>query len=97
MSEEEKKDVFELEVLEGGVIKGKLDLDKDGDPIVEADIYSKEALQEIINRGVAVDGVKVVDVDTSLSNITLMVDSDKDGEPSMKVVVSLKELLEQIF
>lgn len=94
--EEEKKDMFKMEVV-GGTIKADLDLDRDGDPILKAEIFSKEALEEILKRGVAKDGVKVADVDASLSNIEITIDSDKDGEPSMKVIVSLKELLDQVF
>jgi len=93
----EEKKIWDLVAGDDGSFKASLDLDGDGDPIVEVEVYSKEALQEILDKGVAKEGVKIVEVDSSLSSIVLLIDSDKDGEPSMKVTVSLKEALGLIF
>ena len=93
MSEENKK--FNFEVKDGKLSFG-VDPNADGENVVSGNLHLSEAIQEAVDRGEAVEGVKVVDFSFNGSKLVLKVDSDKDGEVLLDLEIDLGEAFDEI-
>lgn len=79
-----------VEFKDGMIVAG-LDLDQDGEKSMELKLHMKEGLEEIINRGEAIPGAKLVDFKFEMTKMVLKIDSDKDGEPLLELKIDLAE------
>jgi len=93
--EENKNKKFEVGFADNK-LNLSLDLNQDGDKLMTLKLNLSEAIQEVINRGDKVDGVKLVAFDFSLTKLKLTLDTDQDGEALMELEIDLAEALDEI-
>lgn len=67
------------------------DLDQDGKESSRATVFLGEAVQEIFDKGVKKEDVKLVDFELSPMGIKLKLDTDKDGESVFEYELSFGE------
>lgn len=80
-----KDDAFEL----------KVDPNKDGQPVVELKVFSKEALEEAFKRQEAIAGAKLVSFGFEGAKLKLVLDTDKDGQPLLELIVDTMEIFDE--
>lgn len=84
------------QTFEGSKLVAKLDSDGDGVASVQVELNMSEALAELISKGQAKEGVKVVDFSFDVTGLTLKVDTDKDGEDLLLVKIAFSESVDEI-
>lgn len=85
---------FDVKV-EGEKLNIGLDLNEDGEKLLEASIHLPEAIQEILKKGEMVEGAKLVDFEFGLGGIKLSLDTDQDGEKLVEININLSEALDE--
>ena len=85
---------FEVSFKEGNLCFGT-DLNEDGKKSIDCKLHLNEALEEVIKRGDAIEGAKLVDFRFELTKLVLVIDTDKDGEKLFELVVDLAEAFEE--
>lgn len=90
----------ESKVVNYGFTEGVLDLDvdvnMDGEPVLKASLNVNEAIQEAIQKGVAIEGVSIVAFEFEGSKLKLAIDSDMDGDSLLKIEIDLMEAFDEI-
>lgn len=82
--------------VDDGKVKIGLDSDQDGKNSVSLNLIIDEAVQEIFNKGEAIEGKALVDFKfLPTGEISLSLDTDKDGEPSLQLEASIMEALQE--
>ena len=95
MSEEKEKKVLEVDFKDGELLMSA-DSNKDGEKVLDLKVNLSEAVQEVLNRGEALEGAKLLEFDFSLSKLVLKIDTDKDGEKLLDISIDLAELLDEV-
>lgn len=82
--------------VEDGQLKFGVDANEDGQNSLTVKLHLSEMVQEMISRGGAVDGAKVVDFKFSGTKLTLKIDTDRDGEPLLELELDLAESFDEV-
>lgn len=92
MAEHKKFDV----AFADGKIALSLDLNQDGEKLVEAKLSAAEAIQEAFQRGEEIPDAKLVSFQFVDGKLMLKVDTDKDGEMLLELELSVAEALDEV-
>lgn len=95
MADTAENKMFTLKV-ENDKLIADLDTNKDGEAVVKLELSLKEAMQEIFNKGVEVQGVKVAAVKFEMTKLKVVLDTDKDGENLLTLTVDLGEVFDEV-
>lgn len=85
---------FDVKV-EGEALAIGLDLNEDGEKLLEAKIHLPEAIQEILKKGEKLEGAKLVDFEFGIKGLKLTLDTDQDGEKLLELNIDLAEALDE--
>lgn len=77
--------------VEEKTVTMKTDFDQDGKESSKLTLFMSEAIQELVDKGVKKEDVKIVDFELSPMGIKLVLDTDRDGEALMSYEVSFGE------
>ena len=86
---------FEFKVEDGAVSFG-VDSNKDGEKAISGKLNLGEAVQEAIEKGEAIEGLKVVDFKFGLTKLTFKIDTDRDGENVLEFSLDLGEVADEV-
>lgn len=89
----EKK--LNFEVKDGNLEIG-LDSNQDGEKSLKMKLYLSEALGEVMSRGDAVEGAKLVSLKFEFTKLKVQIDTDKDGEPLLELEIDLGEVFDEV-
>lgn len=81
--------------FENGNLSFGLDSNQDGQKSISGKLFLNEAIQEVIAKGTAIEGAKVVDFRFELTKMVLIIDTDKDGERLMELEIDLGESIDE--
>lgn len=81
--------------IEGGSLNFGIDPNKDGENVLSGKVHLNEAMQEVISKGEAVEGVKVASFKLDLTKLKIIIDSDKDGQPVLELEIDLAEAIDE--
>ena len=85
---------FDVETKDGQIQLG-LDLNEDGEKLMVLKLNMGEAIQEVLKKGQAIEGAKLVDFKFNLTKLTLTLDTDRDGEKLLELEIDLAEALDE--
>lgn len=82
------------EVKDGKLIVNG-DFDADGQPLIKLSLNLSEAVQEILVKGEAKEGVKVAQIAFEDSKLKVKLDTDKDGESVLELELDVFEAIQE--
>ena len=95
MSEEAKENKGYNYEFKDSKLEFGIDPNKDGQNVVVGRVNLNEAMQEIIAKGEAKEGVKVASFRFEITKLIIELDSDKDGEKVMEIEIDIAEALDE--
>ena len=81
--------------VEDGFLKAGIDANEDGQESMNLKLSMNEAIQEAFQKGVSIEGAKVVDFKFELTRLKLVIDTDKDGENLLELDIDLAEAIDE--
>lgn len=82
--------------MEGSALKFGLDLDQDGQASIGGKLHLSEGIQELMQKGGAIEGAKVVEFKFEGTKAIVKLDTDRDGEPLLELELDLMESFDEV-
>lgn len=93
---DKKEKKLEMGINDDGNLEISSDFNQDGEKSLKLVVYLSESIQELIARGEAIEGEKVVKYKFGLDGVEISLDTDKDGEKSLDFKLNLRESLDEV-
>lgn len=87
---------FEVKIEDKALIMNT-DFDQDGKESSKLKLFLSEGIQELFDKGIKKEDVKLVDFEFGPSGIKIVVDTDQDGESLMEYEVSFGESFDEAY